>query len=941
MMPRLGRQVVGTIVLLGTLLAGLAALPAPALAAGDDNVRVAAVSISGVPRSLVTIAVAVPLPIADAAELTYSVELRSEIEVLGRLSGPMRRDEARGEWRPILLTLRVPSDARVGIINVADVTFRDGTGRSVVQPIILRVPAVLALAIEGPIEVANLRQGDRLTLDYRVRNTGNAPETVLIRFEPPFGWLGRAPDTLSVLVPPYASTDVQLALRVPASNGGGEYRIIASIFASGAEDSLPRGNVNTRLRVRDLEIRSNGLMLRPIAVAASTRDGFGVGTGLRLDGPVADGVTLRAQLIPGTSATGLQALALASMGTLGNPFQATLTGPTWNVNAGMVSAQLSPLTGVNAVAEGVSGSARVGTRTVQAFAGRSGLRGAATGSHVGAGVSWPSSVGQLGASVSRMRESFGSAFSRELSALGAEWANAAGSPWQLDGGLAVRHFAGGSHLGYRFQAAQAGSRSRLRFGFSHAPGGSNAFANGVDNLSADYSRSLNERWRLDINASAITDLGGAGFESRSRTVGVGQQYDLNERTSLNLRGTTSRFDASAASEVGTGAFGATANIVSGGATHRWREWSFGTSMEVGVVGRSVELLSGGMSEVRVMQRGAQVSSSRSFPSVGVLTAGLGRTLTGAGAGQPTDVTSAYSRLNGVPVMIAGLPVGFDADVQYVSSPEQASRIGLRLGARAPLPGGMEVALSAERNPFFLDRNGRAGWLMALRVSGATSVFSPRRGGIGGMVFEDANSNGVRDPGEVGVGGVTVRYGEARMTARRDGTYDVPAGVRGRMTVDPASVPIGLVLHPRIAAALDEQRDLPLVPTGTVTLTLAIAADADGRRPVADLSRAEVWLVDADGRQWAGRTIGTGEYRFENVPTGTYEVNTDLSAVAEPLRVTAGDVLTVRKFNPDVHIVQLQGRAIRMMQPPSRGGSGGGRGGRASRSFSSGTGGSGR
>jgi hypothetical protein len=165
----------------------------------------------------------------------------------------------------------------------------------------------------------------------------------------------------------------------------------------------------------------------------------------------------------------------------------------------------------------------------------------------------------------------------------------------------------------------------------------------------------------------------------------------------------------------------------------------------------------------------------------------------------------------------------------------------------------------------------------------------------------------------------------RVTSDRAGTYSLPAGVRGRLEVEAASVPIGLVVHPKIAMALEESRDFPLVPTGVLVVSVELPADEDGRRPEVDLALASIWLVDRDGREWVGRTLPTGGVSFENLPIGRYTVRLDGSRLSEPLRIFAGEQTEVQAGARATHVVQLRGRAVRLIQPPSRAGDRSGRG----------------
>ncbi|HXV18553.1 MAG TPA: SdrD B-like domain-containing protein, partial [Candidatus Omnitrophota bacterium] len=70
----------------------------------------------------------------------------------------------------------------------------------------------------------------------------------------------------------------------------------------------------------------------------------------------------------------------------------------------------------------------------------------------------------------------------------------------------------------------------------------------------------------------------------------------------------------------------------------------------------------------------------------------------------------------------------------------------------------------------------------------------------GRVFEDANKNRFLDPGESGIAGITVKFGDKTSVTDKDGWYlfdDCPSG-RYEITIDPASLPEGFTApEPRI------------------------------------------------------------------------------------------------------------------------------------------------
>ncbi|MEX2181959.1 MAG: NEW3 domain-containing protein, partial [Gemmatimonadaceae bacterium] len=424
-----------------------------------DVLRLPPVTIAGAPRSLVTFAIAVPAEVEAAAGLRYQVELRGATEVLGRLEGEL----AEGR-RQIVLTLRVPADARVGLLDVADVIFRGADGEVVIVPIILRVPAVRAMRITGPPMYADLRQGDRVEIAFRIQNLGNAPEEVEVHVTPPSGWLMRTPRVTVVRMEPFGSRDVNVRLSVPAAADGGDYYVAGSVRPRSGADSAVAVSASTRLQVRARETREPGLKFSPFVAAATSYGGTAVATGFGLHGPIADNVRLSLQVLPFASSTNSGGLGLAGVGGIGVPVQAAVFGDGWNVIAGNTSARISDLTGMNVVGVGAQASLNRSGREAIVLASRPISGTGQTGEHLGAGAWWNTAFGRVGGSASQLRESYNGAISRELTAVGADWTSHPVKDWVLDGGLAVRQVNDAAHLGYRVQALREGDGQRVRGG---------------------------------------------------------------------------------------------------------------------------------------------------------------------------------------------------------------------------------------------------------------------------------------------------------------------------------------------------------------------------------------------------------------------------------------------------------------------------------------------
>ncbi len=888
-------------------------------------VRLNPLSISGAPRSLVTFTVAVPFELEGVNLVQYSVEMRGPTEVLGRLDGEL----VGGGRRQVMLTLRVPADARVGLLDVADVIFRAADGRTFVVPIILRVPAVRVIRVIAPPMFQQLRQGDRLEVTYRVQNLGNAAERVKLKVDAPSGWVVRSSLTTTVSVEPFTTQDVTFRLAIPAIAEGGEYLVGTTATRAAAGDSTVLATAHARLQVEDREVTGPGLELRPFVAAAATRGAQGMATGFSIVGPIADSTHLMLTVMPVSTQNGGSGLGLAGIGAVGVPVQASVSGRGWTSQFGSTSMSIGDLTGQYVV--GVGGQTAYGRNGREArlvvsrpFGGDD--RG---GQHLGGGYWQQTGIGRLGLSASQLRETGAGMTLRDLTSVGADWRSNVWGSLVLDGGVAMRSSFGESGIGARVQATHDSDNNYYRVRYAHAPGGGRAFANGTNTLEAEARRDFSDRFTLSGNLFATQDESPAIGEMRNHSASLAQSFRVNDRTVLRAQLQNSSFNTKSSGTL-VGGFGSSQSSIGVGVGYPLGNWTMTSDARFGVLSRETELFSGNVSSQRVLQQEAEVSASRGVFGSSQLSLGTTLTRTGAGLGIPQQSQSAFASLGGLRMPIgAQRNITFFSRVGYSASELQRALVSTMVSATTQLPGGVDLIATVERNPFFRDAQGRAQWIGALRLSTSTTIFVPQRlQRVSGVVFEDLNGNATRDAGERGVPGVVLRQAGVRIVTEADGVYRIPAGVRGRLQVDPLGLPEGFVPSPRATRDLSERRDIPLVQTGTLVVRMSLAADADGRLPQVDLSRASVWLHDGEGMEWVGRVTENGDVHFENVPAGRYGFRFDFSRLVEPLRAEEGVLAEVAPKVTREITVTLRGRNVRMTTPPNRidGGRGSGRGG---------------
>ena len=880
----------------------------------DDAVRLPSLVIDAEARAIITVQVPVPESMRDLVEVHYAVRPLNGAGVVGGLGGVY--DVQRSSSRALLLTLRVPTDVAAGELDVADVEFRAVGRPVVVQPVTVRIPLRRLLTVSGTSEVVELHSGDLVDLVFRLHNQGNANEALTVAFSMPGGWRSRPPVPRTIALPRGEEMEIATTVRIPEDAGIGDYAVLLEARSTWPPNDSVAVSYRTTLRVHANRSTVQGLMLTPVVAAASSSDGGAAFVGATLEGPVSEGMSIRARLLPRARSNGIVAQGLGSVGAYAAPFSASLSGRDWQVDAGNALMQLSDLAGLNVIGEGVTAHGEragwEGRAVIARPAGGAGARGQV----VGAGLWRELPFGRVGGAVSYLAEQGGFSRGRDLTALAADYTSVQMGPYAFDGGLALRESFGRWGAGVTAGGSRETDRDRVSMRLAHTPGGSAAFARATDEFQLSGSRTLSERWSVDGSLQQSRDANNVFRALRSSGYTLGQRFQLSSTSAVSLRGQWTSFDARSASG-GFGSFGAGSRDLTAGYDLRRGLLTLSGEASLGAMSRRTELLGGRSDESVAAQRGMRVFGSRLLEDLGAVDASLGVQFTQAGVGVPGDVWVASARWGQIPIVRGRQSVRLDTELQYQRLGDIQSFVVMRAGVTIALPGAMELALSAERNPYYRDAVGRSGWIAAMRLSGATMLRAASANGELGVVYSDLNGNGRRDVGEAGVSGVVLRRGEARAVSDREGRYRLPARNRGRVRVDQASLPAGMLAHPLLSMDTLERRDIPLLSTGTVQLDLRLAAGDDGRTPTVSLKEARVVLRDATGFEWVGRAVTDSSVVFEDIPAGEYVPRFDFSSVGEPLRHDDGLVILVAPRERRTVVVPLRGRAVRIITPPSR------------------------
>jgi hypothetical protein len=331
---------------------------------------------------------------------------------------------------------------------------------------------------------------------------------------------------------------------------------------------------------------------------------------------------------------------------------------------------------------------------------------------------------------------------------------------------------------------------------------------------------------VDVVGSVTKDANNVFSEVASRDYGVATRFQYTERTMVGVRLNAQSLSATSGL-VGFGGFGAEQRGVSFLAQTVVRDWRIGSETAINAVTRRTDLFSGGTDRVSAGQSHVSLSAGRSLLELGSVSFGAGYSRTGAGVGVPGGITTAFARWGDFPIVARRQVWRLETETNLFKTSIDRARVGVRTGVSTSWKNGLGLDASLERNPFVRDARGRTGWIAGIKLSVTADVRVADRKEANGVVYRDRNANGRQDVGEPGVPGVELRFDNVRITTGRDGMYRLPSSLRGRLRVNPASLPSGVVAHPRLALDSMERRDIPLVPTGNRTVVLQLEARRRG------------------------------------------------------------------------------------------------------------------
>ena len=791
------------------------------------------------PGGVATVVLAPTAP-AGADTLRFTILPAPGVRLFARPAG-VRPVPSEGAG-PLALTFGIPAEATAGEMEAARVVLDWGVAVDTAV-VAVGVRARRAISFELDREQIVGPTGRTLEMRYRIRNRGNARDTIRLAVAAPGGWEARLPVTRHVLAAgDTASGLIQLLPPARAAAGDEELLSVTARSLHVSETRIVRGVVVGE------ESWAGGLAQIPGQVF--------IGSSTGLDAP---GVSLTAAGMarPGTRvaldvrhADGFAPPAFR--GALSGPrLRLAIDAPDWDLRLGDVFTTTNLLVGPVVQGRGLQAGATLDSVDL----GITLARPSST-----AFESEPGHVARATAAVGTRWGRFG------LEAASVERGSAAFAPYATLGGGLTYTLSSGSHraqarVGMLSVESDSGNVSGL------AAEGVYALRSGRDALSIRLRRvpAVTPRTASVGNEAFLTGnkLLGAGlsatgwaFSSSSPILG----YALQPSSRGGAAGLRGQWAGRLMAQL-LGSYRESGRIGQGSPTSVTRSVRGSLDVPVGQLTLELDADAGTISDPATRdflqaRTGARWTGSGQWAWVGI-------THFRTGATEPqTSLDATGSFAAGRLQLQGGLNLRLDDPT--TSGMTFWSAAAVPLGER-----GTALNLGVDHRRVTVGSD----WRISLGISQAFGMPLPvsRNAAVEGVLFEDLDGDGVRDPDEPAVPGIRVLYGPLARRTGPDGAFRFFDAMHGSLRIDPASLPPGMVVPASLVLPSTGTVAVPLIRTASLQLRLFLDRDSDD-----EMDTAETWaggivvsLRDRDGRDRDGLTDDEGRLRFGGVVPGQY------------------------------------------------------------------------
>lgn len=861
--------------------------------------------VNGAPRSYQVVKVPVPLEFSADRGVSYDVIATTTAPLLGKRSGGLAGGRTRE--RAVVLTVGIPAVAVAGRTTIAYVRFfADGT-RGVRVPVELAVPAIPRVRITAAQTLRGARPSEQFELWFEVANAGNLRDTLDLHLDAPPTWNSRFTAPARVVLQPGETVNRSVRMIVPSASDIGDFPVTLIALAGLTE----RARATTIVQVTDAtrgSQRSGPVIVVGAASAVSQGSAARSVETVTIDGPVSDGVTVSGRVSTPLPSDPVVNRAIATMGYSSQSNFMSIAAQHWGAAVGTTGLSLGDLAGQNVFGRGASIQLRSDQLSLRVL-------GATPLSSDGMNWTAPSLFAaatdvRVGPSVitgffAHLRDSTYAVRSLDVAGIGAE-----ASPWThsvISAQIAEREFRDGSGLGAAgdLRGPIAGGDVDLRI--VHAPGGTAAFASNRDALSASMGRAFG-RLRTDVSYWGTQDRTATAADIASSGWSVSPSYAVFAPLTLGVDVRHSGFTSSD----DRGSFGSNQQEYGGRARLLLAGFDLSADSRWSTLASSAAVPDG----TPVVDRTQRVTTRARLDHMGAYgDIGVGGSIETAAIGSssipsPTTADVHIERLQLLP-RVPGLTVSAAAQrMQYGAATLTTSRGELSLEIHRSI----RIVLGGEKGAV-RDANGIVRSVMTLRVERSTFLPAFDRHLISGVVFEDRNGNGLRDPDEPGVGGIVVHRGAESAVSDAKGVFRISRDASGRMEIDSRSLPEGWLQSPRLLDGVVNDLELGVVPTTSLEVRVVLAPLANGSVPNVRLGAITLALHDSSGREWIAQSDPLARATFDALPAGRYTLDVDLANSSEPLLVDSIPEIVVGTTPGRQHVtVFARTRPIRIFRP---------------------------
>ena len=835
---------------------------------GDEREVSAVVVAAAAPRSYRVINVPVPAELSGASKITYEVVGSGNVPLLGARIGTIARGGV------VVLTVGVPAGANAGLTRAGYVRFVAGAG-AVRAPIDVAIARIAHVEVTPTRPMRGARAGDRLELVFTILNAGNLQDTLDLEVDAPRTWNARLEGAASLVLARGESIERTITAAIPIVADLGDVAVTMIARSRSGE----RAVASAIVEVTD-PLHSGRRPGPVVTLGAGSVMSAGLASrsveSLAIDGPLTDALSVSGRISTPTPNDLVDGRALSSLGYNSQSNFLSLNAPTWGATLGTTGLNLGDLGGQNVFGRGASLRLGAADERLQFLAAAPLVSEGAWNrpTLIAAGAQQQLGSSMLTAFFSHLRDS--TYLVRTVDAGGVlletqPWTNAFAS-----GAVASRSYSDGSGVGAEadFRGPIAGGD--LAFRAVHAPGGTLAFAPARDLVTAGADRALG-RLRTNVTYWSTQD----GYTGRASIGSTGWSVSptYNLFSTFALGADMMRSDITSRDSVG--GFGSTQTDY--GVRARLLAAGFDVAADTRLtnvaqsIADSIVSIEDGRSERVVNRLRVDHVGSRGVIGVGgsIETASFGAT-----SSPPQSSWSAHvERLQFWPRFPRWTLSAQAQHLRFGDVTTMTSRGELDVEVFNSL----RIAFGAERGTA-RDQLGALHTMFTLRVERSSNISAFDRRQETGVVYQDRNANGIRDPGEPGVPGIVVHRGSETAVTDGNGEFRMTSGSSARADVDDRSLPKGWEQSPRL---LDRESDplvLGVIPITALDVRIDVAPLADGTVPSVRVGLATLALRDSTGREWVARADGSQHASFDALPAGRYVLTMELEGSSEPLLI---------------------------------------------------------